>query len=568
QIDGIGELLERWSSELPPGSAVLVTSRTPLAVSGEVLVEVGPLTQPESAALLERRFAERGVFVDPDEPDVRHLAALLELPLAVELAASWVDVLPLPRLRERLSDILARPDGPATRARYRSLHAAFEGSLVLLDPADRPSLCQAAAFPSTFDLAAAEEVLEAPDILGALRALRRSALLQIDAGRYRMLPTLRSWAATLDPDGYTAARVRHLQWVLRDPSASGHDLQHAHQTALQTHHPAIFELATRIHDSSLSAPVKARCLAETLVENASAHPRLVLAWATALRAMGHAERARDVLARHGRRDDAEHLLLRLECQLEMGPDGDVDGLLEQIRERTRDGSPTLRARTALAHVSVLRHRSDPHAADALRDAIGLAEASGDAFLVARGRMELALVLSEQSDQERAEPLLAQVVATYEVDQASARLALALLRQAKVWGELGNWDHCRTLVERSVDVARRAGAAHIELQAASLGVTMAVEGGTADATTAARIDRALARLKHLDAPNVAFNYRLFHAWLPVEEGDYPLAMTRLRWFERELRGPPPSRTLWPLLLRLGQVELAARPASRNPAASST
>ncbi|MBX2796478.1 MAG: winged helix-turn-helix domain-containing protein [Myxococcales bacterium] len=554
QIEGLGALLVGWLARAP-GLRFLVTSRTPLGVPGEMVIEVGPLGEQASAELLVRRFAERGVPLAATDEDVQALAAELELPLAVELAAGWADVLPLPDLRARLHQVLATGDAHRQAPeRHRTLHAALDGSLHLLKPELVPVLPQLAAFPATFGLLGAEAVLDTPDVLGALRDLRRAALLQLDAGRYRMLTVLRPWATALQPEAAAAAQQRHVQWVLRHPEAPTADVLQAHDVALRTDASAALTLATRIATGPMSATLKARHLEQTLTGGA-APAHLVHAWAEALCTLGRPDQAVDVLARLGDPDDASHVLLHASALLDAGRPEGVRELLDRAQALAGD-DPAERARCALGRVAWLRFRSDPALAEQIGRALELAQLSGDPFLLARARSEQAVLLSEQMEAFDAEQLLLDVVATYAQDGASHRLALAWFRLAKVTGEVQDWSLCRERIDQAAAVARRAGAAGLELQAQSLRVAMAVEGGQIDAATEQLIDEALARLAHMDAPLIEFSYRLFHGLLPAESGDYMRAIERLRRLEYELRPRGATRALTALLLRLGQVELAA------------
>jgi predicted ATPase/DNA-binding CsgD family transcriptional regulator/transcriptional regulator with XRE-family HTH domain len=136
-----------------PGLALLVTSRVPLHLRWEQTLRVAPLPVPDLTAALpppdallavpsvdlfvSRARAHRADFVlgERQAPLVAQLVAQLDgLPLALELAAARLDVLPLPTLVRRLSDRLEllasqAPDAPE---RQRSLEAAIGWSYDLL----------------------------------------------------------------------------------------------------------------------------------------------------------------------------------------------------------------------------------------------------------------------------------------------------------------------------------------------------------------------------------------------------------------------------------------------------
>jgi predicted ATPase len=123
------------------GLTMLVTSRTLLRISGEHAVPVPPLVVPGSLldvslAELTRApavclFVERAAAVVPSfaltpdsAPLVADICRLLDgLPLAIELAAARVNVLPLTTIRTRLDQRLPLLTGGARCAPSSSDHA-------------------------------------------------------------------------------------------------------------------------------------------------------------------------------------------------------------------------------------------------------------------------------------------------------------------------------------------------------------------------------------------------------------------------------------------------------------
>jgi tetratricopeptide (TPR) repeat protein len=158
-------------------------------------------------------FIERAVAVRPDftvtnenAPAVAEICARLDgLPLAIELAAARIRLLPpeaiLARLGQRLALLSAgSPDLPA---RQRTLRGAIAWSHDLLDPGVRRLLARAAVFAGGIDLEVAEAVCGPVeeiglDVLDGLGALVEQSLLQrVDAGadaRFLMLQTIREFA--------------------------------------------------------------------------------------------------------------------------------------------------------------------------------------------------------------------------------------------------------------------------------------------------------------------------------------------------------------------------------------
>jgi DNA-binding CsgD family transcriptional regulator/tetratricopeptide (TPR) repeat protein len=152
------------------------------------------------------------------------------IPLAIELAAARLRMLPAGELETRLDERFAILTGGsrAGLARQQTLRAMVDWSWELLNPAERAVLARLSTFAGGFGLAAAEAVAAGPDlpaaeVAGLLGALVDKSLVQFgDAGagpgRYRLLETVRQYAAgRLDapgPAGAQAARLAHRDYYL------------------------------------------------------------------------------------------------------------------------------------------------------------------------------------------------------------------------------------------------------------------------------------------------------------------------------------------------------------------
>ncbi|MEA5457237.1 LuxR C-terminal-related transcriptional regulator [Sinomonas sp. JGH33] len=210
---------------------VLVTSRQPLRLAGERIVNVGPMPVDDAESLFwERALAVRASL--PETPDARaaarELCSRLDcLPLAVELAAARASVLTpaelLPELARGLA-VLSR--GPAMAPdRHASLHACIAASIDALDGRERGVFEACSVFAGSFDARAAAAVAGAS--LADLEALVSRSLLQTSAdaaGRtaFRMLETLREYAVERLTDGRLAEiRGRHLAWMMSELGTGG-----------------------------------------------------------------------------------------------------------------------------------------------------------------------------------------------------------------------------------------------------------------------------------------------------------------------------------------------------------
>lgn len=201
-----------------PGVRVFATSRAPLRVPGEQLYPVSPLALPttrDDAASIAgldavTLFTARARAVRPDfelteenAPTVAELCRALDgLPLAIELAATRVGVLPpralLERLDARLKLLTARPGRMAER--HRTLRAAIDWSHDLLRPEEQRLYARLSVFAGGCTLAAAEQVcgvgLDVVDGLTSLVELNLVASGGTDVEpRFAMLETIREHAA-------------------------------------------------------------------------------------------------------------------------------------------------------------------------------------------------------------------------------------------------------------------------------------------------------------------------------------------------------------------------------------
>ena len=211
------DLLARCS-----GLRILVTSRAPLQVRGEHLLEVPPLS-PDSAADLFEERARAALLSQTPASVVRDIVARLDnLPLAIELAATRVRVLSPEALRDGLSqrlELLAAP-GRGMPERHRTLRETIAWSYELLTDGGRNTLRRLSVFPGSFDLRAACAVGEAT--LDDIAELVDQSLLRRFGTRYQMLDTIREFAiGEADEHGATeAARIRHLDHYLTVATAT------------------------------------------------------------------------------------------------------------------------------------------------------------------------------------------------------------------------------------------------------------------------------------------------------------------------------------------------------------
>lgn len=183
-----------WA-DTAPLVTFLVTSREPLALAGERVVELPPLDPEQAEALfIERATTVKSGFAPgpDDRAAIRTVVERLDrLPLAIELAASRVDLMSPRALAQRLDQrfrLLATTRSDLT-GRQATLRGALDWSWDLLTPWEQTALAQCAVFRGGFTLDAAESVIDlgaspdAPWTLDVIHALRRKSLLRSEPGQ-------------------------------------------------------------------------------------------------------------------------------------------------------------------------------------------------------------------------------------------------------------------------------------------------------------------------------------------------------------------------------------------------
>ncbi|MEU7003832.1 BTAD domain-containing putative transcriptional regulator [Nonomuraea sp. NPDC046570] len=196
------QLLERL-----PQLVILATSRESLGIAGEALCPLGPLDE----ATAVRLFVDRAVAMRPgfalDEsssgPVVDICRRLDGLPLALELAAARLRSMDVGQIAQRLDDRfrLLSSGNRAAMPRQRTLLAVIEWSWDLLTEQERVLARRMSIFPASASDAAveavcADELLPEVDVVYVLGSLVDKSLVVASDGRYRMLETVRAYAAS------------------------------------------------------------------------------------------------------------------------------------------------------------------------------------------------------------------------------------------------------------------------------------------------------------------------------------------------------------------------------------
>lgn len=225
-----------------PDVRVVVTSRDPIGIRGEVVWAVPPLGVPEADANIEaieatesgRLFLERARAIErsftagPEDAEaITTICRELEgLPLAIELAAARVSMMTPTEIAVRLDDRfrLLRATKRATDRRHATLEATVEWSYDLLTPPERVLLARLSIFSGGVSLDAIEAVcgaepLQREQIMDALDGLVRRSLADVErtsaGARAQLGPTARAFARErlAASEEQESLRARHLAWL-------------------------------------------------------------------------------------------------------------------------------------------------------------------------------------------------------------------------------------------------------------------------------------------------------------------------------------------------------------------
>ena len=236
---------------------ILVTSREPLGIAGEVQYPINPMSLPnvdqstDSLAEFDaiQLFTERAQSIVPSfgltAVNAHTIASICRkldgIPLAIELASVRINVLTIAQIDERLDDRLsllaAMPN--ATHSHHDTLRAALDWSYDLLSEDEQRLLWRLSAFAGGCFLVSAEAIcsgdgIERGQVLDLLSSLVNKSLvvadtLQRSEARYSLLETIRQYAhEKLVADGeWIELRDRHLQYYLQfteetEPKLKGH----------------------------------------------------------------------------------------------------------------------------------------------------------------------------------------------------------------------------------------------------------------------------------------------------------------------------------------------------------
>lgn len=228
---------------------ILVTSRHQLGLRAERVIPVEGLELPkpsddaddacESEAVRLFVAAARQVLpgFSPSEADVQVIAAaclrLHGMPLAIELAASWVRSATCAEIKTMLEEAIDQLESSELDVpqRHRSLRAVFLRSWNLLSREERAAFRRLAIFHGPFTAAEASEIADLPAATLST-FVRKSLVHRTRDGRYRLLRIVQHLVAErlrALPEEHARLHARHADHFLRFLVEKGETLRSPRQ---------------------------------------------------------------------------------------------------------------------------------------------------------------------------------------------------------------------------------------------------------------------------------------------------------------------------------------------------
>jgi predicted ATPase/class 3 adenylate cyclase len=436
-----------------PTISILASSREPLKVQGEQTYALPPLSLAATEhggrapvlsdavqLFVERARLQQAHFALTDQllPAVTQLCARLDgIPLALELAAARVGVLPVEKITERLNDRFHLLTGGSRTAlpRQQTLRALIDWSYDLLDDAEKILFSRLSVFAGGWTLDAAEAIGAKNDIapgnvLDLLTGLVQKSLVIPDESddRYDMLETIREYGGDRLRESGEAGTIgrRHRDYFLAlseeaEPSLDGSRDQPRWLVRLELEHDNLrAALARSINDTERNDAALRLCGA------------LYRFWAH----RGHAAEGREL------------------CIAALA--------------READGTPTAVHLKALHALGLLTWRlGDVSAArTSLEEALQISRALGDRPKEASILNNLGGIAIHQADVAAAQAYLEQAVAIHRDLGNGALEARCLNNLSALAISEGHFTASEAVLERSLMLSRMTGSRTEEANAAS------------------------------------------------------------------------------------------------------
>jgi predicted ATPase/DNA-binding SARP family transcriptional activator len=217
---------------------LLVTSRIRLNLQGEQLFRVTGMRAPDAVEFNQwddpeiqakpfsavQLFLDRARRVQPgftltkeNLPPVMEICQLVQgMPLGLELAASWLELLPADEVATEISRSLdfLETDQPDVPDRQHSIRAVFESSWQLLNKAEQSAFLRLCVFVGSFSREAAQQVGGVP-LRTLLGLANKSWLQQTDKSRFQLHELMRQYGEErlqLDESTWRDAKSSHAEY--------------------------------------------------------------------------------------------------------------------------------------------------------------------------------------------------------------------------------------------------------------------------------------------------------------------------------------------------------------------
>ncbi|MCO1574330.1 winged helix-turn-helix domain-containing protein [Crossiella sp. SN42] len=552
-VDSAAKFTEELLTRLP-GLRILATSREPLAITGEALCRLEPLAQPDAVRLfLDRARAVRpGFAVDETVADI--CRRLDGLPLALELAAARLRSMTAEQIAARLDDRfrLLTSGSRSALPRHRTLHAVVEWSWDLLTEPERLLAARLSIFPGgagtvAVEAVCADETLPAEDLVYLLGALVEKSLVQWDGQRYRMLATIRAYAADrlADREPLADRFVRHFLALAeeQEPRLRNRDQLDASRLLDTEHDNLVHALRVAIADGQADAAAR-------LVAALTWYWKMFRLDARAEGFVAEVLAFGDALPSHSRAGLTALHELTAEVTFP-GPDR-VRALVEDcLATGALTRHPTLLIATApSAYLAGLHDLAEQQ----LREA-------GDPWAAAGGNLLRAFFREDQGDWPGAAALRRQALRGFE--ECGDRLVLAhtLAAVAQDHAIAGEQQQALAALARSVALVAGPGWAEETAYRAKLGVQRTRAGDPAGARR--ELDTALRQAVERGEPHLRIEPLVALADLHRRTGDPGRAHELLDGLEASVHGLPGAEQAAAMLI--APVRMATRIDTGDPAA---
>jgi predicted ATPase/class 3 adenylate cyclase/Tfp pilus assembly protein PilF len=471
-----------------PGLKVLATSRAPLGLYGEHEYAVPPLSVPDVRHLPDlktlsqyeavRLFIERAKsgkvdfeVTDENAPAVAEICVRLDgLPLAIELAAARIKMLPPKAMLQRLTSRLKFLTGGARDLpeRQRTLRATIEWSYALLDEGEQLLFGRLAVFSGGRTLEAIEAICDAQgdlpvDALEGVSSLLDKSLLRQEEGpngepRFVMLETVHEFAREKLEESAEAEEIKraHAEYFLALAEEAYPELRGPDQLEW-------LEKLEAEHDNMRTALSWAmeRKEAELVLRLGS-----TLSWLWSVRGY-HSEGRRwleEALAIEGRVSPEVRAMALAGAGVLASEQGDLDRAqqaceegLELLEHEAREASEAkLNLLAFLGWVAWQREEHDK-ATELFEEGLALSREMNDTWWLANSLSNLATVSHSQGHSERATELYEESMDLFREQGDKQSLTYCLTNLAMVACSQGDLRRAAQLTEESVALQRELGA---------------------------------------------------------------------------------------------------------------